>query len=128
LHSEVQTNAVSVPRDGASNVQPSPGTSESDTRTNCRALDGKSLRCTGYVKIIEAVEHAQQNCEYKLYGKVMFKYVNKPIEKIDGLALVTGEEHYTNDFSFTNMLHVSVLHSPFPHASMITLMIPMHGR
>src|ERR1039458_5187687 len=60
----------------------------------------------------------QQNYEIQnRNGKVMFKYVNKPIEKIDGLALVTGEEHYTNDFSFKNMLHVSVLHSPFPHAS-----------
>ena len=60
----------------------------------------------------------QQNCEIQnCNGKVMFKYVNKPVEKIDGLALVTGEEHYTNDFSFTNMLHVAVLHSPFPHAS-----------
>ena len=46
----------------------------------------------------------------------MFKYVNKPIEKIDGLALVTGEEFYTNDFSFKEMLHVSVLHSPYAFA------------
>ncbi len=46
----------------------------------------------------------------------MFKYVKHSIEKIDGLALVTGEEHYTNDFSFPNMLYVSILHSTFPHA------------
>lgn len=46
----------------------------------------------------------------------MFKYIKKPIEKIDGLALVTGNEKYTDDFSFDNMLHVSVLHSGFAHA------------
>lgn len=46
----------------------------------------------------------------------MGKYVKQPIEKVDGLALVTGEERYTNDFSFPNMLHVAVLHSIFPHA------------
>ena len=29
----------------------------------------------------------------------MFKYVNKRSEKIDGLALATGQEKYTDDFS-----------------------------
>lgn len=51
----------------------------------------------------------------------MFKYVNKSIEKIDGLALVTGEEHYTNDFSFKDMTYVSILRSPYPHAQIIEL-------
>ena len=46
----------------------------------------------------------------------MFKYVNKPIEKIDGLALVTGNEKYTDDFNFDNMLYVSIMHSGFAHA------------
>jgi len=46
----------------------------------------------------------------------MFKYVNKPIEKIDGLALVTGNEQYTDDFNFENMLYVSIMHSGFAHA------------
>ncbi len=46
----------------------------------------------------------------------MFKYVKKPIEKIDGLALVTGNEKYSDDFSFDNMLHVSILHSGYAHA------------
>lgn len=46
----------------------------------------------------------------------MFKYVNKPIEKIDGLALVTGNEQYTDDFNFKDMLYVSILHSGFAYA------------
>ena len=46
----------------------------------------------------------------------MFKHVNKSVEKIDGLALVTGEEFYTNDFSYREMLYVSVLHSPYAFA------------
>ena len=46
----------------------------------------------------------------------MFKYVNKPIEKIDGLALVTGNEQYTDDFDFENMLYVSIMHTGFAHA------------
>ena len=46
----------------------------------------------------------------------MFKYVNKPVEKIDGLALVTGSEQYSGDFNFNGMLHVSILHSGYAHA------------
>ncbi len=46
----------------------------------------------------------------------MFKYVKKAVEKIDGLALVTGNEKYTDDFSFDKMLYVSVLHSGYAHA------------
>ncbi len=46
----------------------------------------------------------------------MFKYVKKAIEKIDGLALVTGNEKYTDDFSFDNMLYISVLHSGYANA------------
>lgn len=51
----------------------------------------------------------------------MFKYVNQPIEKIDGLALVTGEEKYTDDFSFNGMLYVSVLHSGYAYAKIIDI-------
>jgi CO/xanthine dehydrogenase Mo-binding subunit len=46
----------------------------------------------------------------------MYKHVNKSAQKIDGLALVTGEEKYTDDFSFPDMLHVSVLHSGYAYA------------
>lgn len=46
----------------------------------------------------------------------MYKHVNKSAKKIDGLALVTGEEKYTDDFSFNNMLYVSVLHSGYAYA------------
>lgn len=46
----------------------------------------------------------------------MYKHVNKSAKKIDGLALVTGEEKYTDDFSFKDMLYVSVMHSGYAHA------------
>jgi len=51
----------------------------------------------------------------------MFKYVNQPIEKIDGMALVTGEEKYTDDFAYENMLYVSVLHSGYAHAKIVDI-------
>ena len=46
----------------------------------------------------------------------MYRYVNKPVEKIDGMALVTGEEKYTDDFKYKDMLYVAILHSGYAHA------------
>lgn len=46
----------------------------------------------------------------------MYRHVNKPVEKIDGLALVTGEEKFTDDFKCKDTLHVAILHSGFAHA------------
>ncbi len=51
----------------------------------------------------------------------MFKYVNKPVGKIDGLALVTGQEKYTDDFNAKDVLHISVLHSGFAYAKILDL-------
>lgn len=51
----------------------------------------------------------------------MYKQVNKSAKKIDGIALVTGAEKYTDDFSFNNMLHVSILHSGYASAKILNL-------
>jgi len=51
----------------------------------------------------------------------MYKYINKPVGKIDGIALVTGEEKYTDDFSAKDVLHISVLHSGFAYAQILDL-------
>ncbi len=51
----------------------------------------------------------------------MAKYINKPIEKIDGLALVTGHEKYTEDYTFPDMLYISVLHSGYAHAKILDI-------
>ncbi|MCU7524864.1 MAG: aldehyde oxidase, partial [Ignavibacteria bacterium] len=46
----------------------------------------------------------------------MFRYVNQAAEKVDGMALVTGEEKYTDDFKYMDMLYVAILHSGYAHA------------
>ncbi len=51
----------------------------------------------------------------------MFKYVNKSVDKIDGLALVAGNEKYTDDFEFPGMLHISILHSGYAHAKILDI-------
>lgn len=46
----------------------------------------------------------------------MFETVGKSVEKIDGLALATGEEKFTADFPIENPLHIAMLHSPHAFA------------
>ncbi len=45
-----------------------------------------------------------------------FKIVNKPIRKLDAMALVTGKPVYTDDVTPNDCLVVKVLHSPYAHA------------
>ncbi len=48
-----------------------------------------------------------------------FKFVGKSVEKIDSLALATGEEKFTDDFVVPDadrMLYLAFLYSPHPHA------------
>lgn len=45
-----------------------------------------------------------------------FNYIGHSVDKIDSLALACGEERFTEDFPIASPLHVSILHSPYPHA------------
>ena len=48
-----------------------------------------------------------------------FKVIGKSVEKIDSLALATGEEKFTDDFQIPDadkMLYLAFLYSPHPHA------------
>lgn len=45
-----------------------------------------------------------------------FSSVGKPIDKLDGLALATGREKFTDDFKVENPLHLAMVYSPHPFA------------
>lgn len=46
-----------------------------------------------------------------------FKYIGKPVKRIDGLEKVTGAAHYVDDIDFgPNLLHAQVVESPHAHA------------
>jgi putative selenate reductase molybdopterin-binding subunit len=96
------------------------------------ALSGVLCRCTGYVKIIDAVERAAQWLrgepvpeEIELPPTYtppeMSKYeelqvVGKPVQKVDAVKLAKGYPVFTDDYTMPGMLYGALLTSPHAHA------------
>ncbi|TYB92635.1 MAG: molybdopterin-dependent oxidoreductase [Kosmotoga sp.] len=45
-----------------------------------------------------------------------FNYINKNEIKVDGPSILKGKPVYTDDFDFSDALHVVLVRSPYPHA------------
>ncbi len=48
--------------------------------------------------------------------KVEYRYVGKPVKRVDGYKKVTGRAVYTVDVDLPGMLYGKLLRSPYPHA------------
>ena len=91
------------------------------TRDEIReALRRNLCRCTGYVKVIEAVELAAELMAFRQdVTPPEGSGVGKSVARPDAVAKVTGQAQYAADLFFDGMLHGAVLRSKYPHARIL---------
>ncbi len=98
-----------------------PDPSEAEIR---EAMAGVLCRCTGYVKIVQAVQLAARRtgCQPVLPRIITppdmppLHVVGQPQPKVDGVKLAAGRPAFADDFKMDGMLYAALLTSPHAHA------------
>jgi 4-hydroxybenzoyl-CoA reductase subunit alpha len=95
-----------------------------------KALSGNLCRCTGYTKIIWAVEAAKHRQQGGIPPRIdhtaqkaaeSLRVVGKRLAKLDAPDKATGRALYADDISLPNMIYGKLLLSPVPHARIVSI-------
>ncbi len=95
--------------------EPDPGRDQIVT-----ALEGNLCRCTGYTRIVEAVEAAAA----VLRGEPQPERQVEPViggseVRVDALDKVTGAARYAEDIKMPGLVYAALVRSPHPHARVL---------
>ena len=96
---------------------PSPTREETE-----KAISRNICRCTGYVKIVDAIMTASES--FKSGKPVVMpagKKVGERAVRIDAIPKARGEAKYVGDYFMDDMLHASVLRTKYPRAKVLSI-------
>ena len=118
LHAGHADDQLRVPR------RRTPSPSEDDIRW---AISGNLCRCTGYVNIVKAVQHAAASA--RAGRRVMAPQDDRPksaawatrMKRKEDPRFIRGKGTYVDDVKLPGMLYLDIVRSPYAHAKIVKI-------